>query len=75
VIRDEHFGEGRYDELERVIQELLGVEREPVHVEAAGVEAAADWDHLGTPETYLGGARGERIAAQRSPPAARRERR
>jgi len=68
VIRDQHFGEGRYEESERVIQELLGVERESIHVEAVGVEAAADWDHLGTPETYLGGARGERIAAQRSPP-------
>src|SRR5919106_6496979 len=28
VIRDQHFGEGRYDESERRIQELLGVERE-----------------------------------------------
>ena len=29
VIRDEHFGEGRYEQSERVIQRLLGVEREP----------------------------------------------
>jgi thiol-disulfide isomerase/thioredoxin len=43
VIRDKHFGEGRYERSERVIQELLGVEREPVSVEGAGVEAAADW--------------------------------
>ena len=27
-------------------------------VEGVGVEAAADWDHLRTPETYLGYARG-----------------
>ncbi len=54
IIRDHHFGEGRYEKLERVIQKLLGVEREPVSVEGAGVEAAADWDHLRTPETYLG---------------------
>jgi hypothetical protein len=54
LIRDEHFGEGRYEESERVIQRLLGVEREPVPVEGAGVEAAADWDHLYTLETYLG---------------------
>jgi hypothetical protein len=53
-IRDEHFGEGRYKESERVIQRLLGIEREPVSVEGAGVEAAADWDHLYTLETYLG---------------------
>jgi thiol-disulfide isomerase/thioredoxin len=59
IIRDQHFGEGRYEASERVIQGLLGVEREPVPVEGVGVEAAADWDQLGTPETYLGRARGE----------------
>ena len=62
VIRDEHFGEGRYEQSERVIQRLLDVEREPVSVDGRGVEAAADWDHLRTPETYLGLARGERRA-------------
>ena len=59
VIRDQHFGEGRYEESEQRIQRLLGIEREPVAVEGVGVEAAADWDNLGTPETYLGDARGE----------------
>ncbi len=59
IIRDQHFGEGRYEESERVIQRLLGIERELVSVEGVGVEAAADWEHLGTPETYLGHARGE----------------
>jgi thiol-disulfide isomerase/thioredoxin len=54
VIRDQHFGEGSYEKSERVIQRLLGVEREPVAVEGRGVEAAADWDHLYTLETYLG---------------------
>jgi len=54
TIRDDHFGEGRYETSERVLQRLLGVERELVSAEGAGVEAAADWDHLGTPETYLG---------------------
>ena len=54
VIRDQHFGEGRYEESERVIQRLLGVERELVAVEGLGVEAEADWDNLRTPETYLG---------------------
>ena len=63
IIRDEHFGEGRYEESERVIQRLLDVEREPVQVEGQGVEAAADWDHLRTPETYLGYARGERAGS------------
>jgi thiol-disulfide isomerase/thioredoxin len=42
VIRDSHFGEGRYEQSERVIQRLLGAERELVSVEGLGVEAAAD---------------------------------
>jgi SAM-dependent methyltransferase len=33
IIRDHHFGEGRYEQSERVIQRLLGVEREFVSVE------------------------------------------
>jgi len=58
IIRDEHFGEGRYEESERIIQRLLGVERHLVSVEGVGPEAAADWDNLRTPETYLGYGRG-----------------
>src|SRR4051812_9202493 len=53
-VRDRHFGEGRYEKSERLIQRLLNIEREPVPVEGAGVEAAADWGHLNSPETYLG---------------------
>jgi thiol-disulfide isomerase/thioredoxin len=63
IIRDQHFGEGRYEQSERVIQDLLGIERELVSVVALGVEAEADWDHLRTPETYLGYGRGERFAS------------
>jgi thiol-disulfide isomerase/thioredoxin len=62
IIRDHQFGEGRYERSERAIQRLLGVERELVSVAGLGVEAEADWDHLQTPETYLGYARGERRA-------------
>ena len=65
IIRDQHFGEGRYEESERVIQRLLGVERELVSVEGVGVEAEADWDNLRTPETYLGSARSENRADAR----------
>ena len=57
-IRDQQFGEGRYEQSEHRIQRLLDIEREPVSVEGEGVEAEADWDHLGTPETYLGYSRG-----------------
>ena len=54
IIRDQHFGEGRYEQSEREIQRLLGVERGLVPVTGVGVEAEADWDNLRSPETYLG---------------------
>jgi Thioredoxin like C-terminal domain/Redoxin len=58
-IRHHHFGEGDYDQSEMVLQMLLreaGAVVEPglVQVEPDGVEAAADWPSLGSPETYLG---------------------
>jgi hypothetical protein len=65
IIRDHHFGEGRYEQSERVIQRLLGVDRELVSVEGRGVEAAADWDHLNSLETYLGSARSQHLASDR----------
>jgi Thioredoxin like C-terminal domain/AhpC/TSA family len=67
VIRDQQFGEGRYEESERTIQQLLGIERELVSVEGLRVEAAADWNHLQTPETYLGYGRSERFAPADDP--------
>jgi hypothetical protein len=60
MIRDQHFGEGRYKQSERAIQHLLGVERDLTPVEGTGPEAEADWDNLRTPETYVGDARRER---------------
>ncbi len=68
-IRDHHFGEGEYERSERVIQQLLaeagasGLGRELASVDAAGAEAAADWDSLRTPETYLGYNRAESFAS------------
>lgn len=59
-----HFGEGRYDESEQVIQALLDQTGGLVEVEAEGVEAAADWAALASPETYLGYERAERFASQ-----------
>ncbi len=73
VVRDRHFGEGRYEASERSIQRLLGIERELVSVEGAGVEAPADWDHLETPETYLGYARGGNAASLEGDWAVERE--
>jgi thiol-disulfide isomerase/thioredoxin len=55
-----HFGEEAYEESERAIQQLLGVDEELVRVDAGGLAAAADWDTLRSPETYMGSARAER---------------
>jgi thiol-disulfide isomerase/thioredoxin len=65
-IRFQHFGEEAYGEIERAIQELLGVDEELVDVDAGGLSAAADWENLGSPETYVGSARGERRADGRA---------
>jgi thiol-disulfide isomerase/thioredoxin len=73
VIRDDHFGEGRYEQSELLIQRLLGVERELVGAEGLGVEAEADWANLRTAETYLGYGRGHGFASPER--AARDERR
>ncbi len=64
VIRDRHFGEGRYEQSERVIQELLGLPpHDVVSVNGEGDEAEADWARLESPETYLGYERTERFAS------------
>ena len=59
-VRFQHFGEEAYEETERAIQQLLGVDEGLVDVDAGGLAEAADWDALRSPETYLGSARGER---------------
>jgi thiol-disulfide isomerase/thioredoxin len=59
-IRHTHFGEGGYEECERVVQTLLrdagrdGVPDDLVSVDPVGFEVQADWSHLESPETYLG---------------------
>jgi hypothetical protein len=58
-IRHHHFGEGGYEESEMVIRMLLreaGAELElpAARVEPQGVEAAADWSNVGSPESYVG---------------------
>ncbi len=63
VIRDHHFGEEHYEESERLLQQLLGIQRDLVSAVGSGVEAEADWMRLRTPETYLGHARGENFAS------------
>jgi len=67
-IRHHQFGEGDYEESERIIQQLLaeagigGVARDLVTIDASnarGPEVAADWEHLASGETYVGYARAE----------------
>jgi len=59
-IRYHHFGEGAYELSEMILQHLLveagisGFDQELVSVDAQGAEAAADWDSLRSPETYVG---------------------
>ena len=58
-IRHHQFGEGSYEESERVIQQLLteagatGFSHDLASVEGQGFEAAADWADLKSPENYL----------------------
>jgi thiol-disulfide isomerase/thioredoxin len=54
AVRHRHFGEGEYETSERVIQQLLGVDRALTTVHARGDEREADWENLRSPETYLG---------------------
>ena len=65
-VRFQHFGEEAYEETERAIQQLLGVDEGLVDVDAGGLAEAADWGALRSPETYLGSARGERRATGRT---------
>jgi thiol-disulfide isomerase/thioredoxin len=57
-LRFHHFGEGAYEQTERAIQQLLGIDEQPVNVDAGGLAEAADGDTLGTGETYVGYGRG-----------------
>ena len=63
IIRDQHFGEGRYEESERVHPGAARRRARARPRRGLGEEAEADWDHLQTPETYLGYGRGERFAS------------
>jgi thiol-disulfide isomerase/thioredoxin len=68
-IRHHRFGEGDYEQSEAIIQRLLtearggGIGQDLVSVNAGGVEAAADWDSLWSPENYLGYGRTENFAS------------
>jgi thiol-disulfide isomerase/thioredoxin len=67
--RHHRFGEGDYEQSERIIQQLLietgagGIGQDLVSAEATGVEVAAEWESLWSPENYLGYGRTENFAS------------
>jgi thiol-disulfide isomerase/thioredoxin len=68
-IRYHQFGEGEYEQTERVIQQLLteagnaNLPKELVSVDPQGVEKAADWASVKSPETYVGYEKAEYFAS------------
>jgi cytochrome c biogenesis protein CcdA/thiol-disulfide isomerase/thioredoxin len=60
-VRFAHFGEGEYDEKEKVIRELLAEAGKAVKGGGPRVSAIAPSPGVTTPETYLGAARAERF--------------
>ncbi len=67
-VRYAHFGEGEYEEKERVIRELLAEAGERVPAAKVEVKAVAPSATVTTPETYLGAARAERFTNPRLSP-------
>jgi cytochrome c biogenesis protein CcdA/thiol-disulfide isomerase/thioredoxin len=68
-IRYHHFGEGKYDESEEVIQQLLKEKNSSlnatgfVQVNSSGSEAAPDFGNVASPETYVGYDRAQNYAS------------
>jgi hypothetical protein len=68
-IRHHQFGEGEYEQSEKVIQALLaeagasGIGPELATVNGRAAEAAPDWANLRTPETYVSYERAENFAS------------
>jgi len=68
-IRHHQFGEGEYEQSEMILHQLLAeagrgdIDHELVSVDADGIEAAADWGSLRSPENYLGYDRTESFAS------------
>ena len=68
-IRHHQFGEGEYEQSERIIQQLLAkagfdhLGHGLVSVDDRDVEASADWNSLKSPENYVGYERTENFAS------------
>jgi thiol-disulfide isomerase/thioredoxin len=69
-IRHHVFGEGEYEQSERVIQQLLAdaghksFEAGLVSVNPSGIEVGADWNSLKSPENYLGYERTQNLVSR-----------
>jgi thiol-disulfide isomerase/thioredoxin len=70
-IRHHQFGEGGYEESEKIIQQLLGeagyknINPGLSPINGSGIEVAADWSSLRSAENYLGYERTERFAGNK----------
>jgi thiol-disulfide isomerase/thioredoxin len=67
-VRTKLFGEGSYEQSERLIQQLLSETGAPASTDVAdisgqGAQAAPDWPDMRSPETYVGYARGTGFAS------------
>ncbi len=68
-LRHRQFGEGSYEQSEMIIRQLLteagatDIPSGPAPVQARGIEQAADWRNLKSPETYLGYDRAENFSS------------
>jgi thiol-disulfide isomerase/thioredoxin len=68
-LRNHQFGEGKYEQAERMIQQLLteaghsAAPHDLVSVDPRGAEVAADWSDLQSAENYLGYERTENFAS------------
>jgi hypothetical protein len=77
-LRLHHFGEGEYRRSEQAIQQVLSEAGSSsagtgvVSVAGSGVEAAADWGNLRSPERYLGHDRTENFSSPGGPAPRRR---
>ena len=75
-IRYHHFGENDYGDMERSIQELLkangaaSMATDLTRASGVGIEAAPDWPHERSPETYVGYRQAQNFA---SPEKVRRD--
>lgn len=75
-VRYHHFGEGDYEQSEKIIRELLheagqDVAEDMTHVNAGGVQAASREGDVDSPETYIGYERAEHFAGVQAMDSAR----